>query len=518
MTVPESSPPSLRVLLRAATARDGAMASDILQRGGIETCICRDAEAVVSEMTQGAGALLLAEETLSEPGAAALIAELSIQPPWSDLPVLVLARQGATSRAVVDALELSANVTVLERPMRVASLISLVRSALRARQRQYELSALLDGLREEDQRKTEFLATLAHELRNPMAPLSTALAILRRMPADAAETRRYYEVMDRQLRHMVRLVDDLMEISRVTRAQIDLRREPLAIDEVIREAVELSKPLMDAGQHALHVHSPDKELKVNGDRVRLVQVFSNLLNNAAKYTQESGRIDLWVEADGGDVRIRVEDNGVGIPEDMLDSVFGMFVQVNGTARAAQGGLGIGLTLVRNLVELHGGSVDASSAGRGQGTQVTVRLPRRLQVGMTDGEAAADPEELRVDGKILVVDDNRDAADSLAAVLALMGARTCVAYDGADALAKAAELRPSIAILDIGMPMMDGFELARRLRADPMHSHLALVALTGWGQSTDRARIASAGFQRHLLKPVDMDDLTSALQHLSSQAG
>lgn len=510
------APSQSRVLLRAATGRDALMASDILGRAGIATLRCVNMQAVVAELEHGAGALLLAEEALSDPGAGELIRALSSQPAWSDLPLLVLARQGASSRGIIEAMDMPANVTVLERPMRVASLITVVRSALRARQRQYQLRSLLDGLRETDQRKTEFLATLAHELRNPMAPLSTALALLQRTDPDPVQARYYYELMDRQVRHMVHLVDDLMEISRVTRAQINLQEEPVAVCEVIREAVELSQPLMDAPGHQLRIHCLDPTLTVRGDRVRLVQVFSNLLNNAAKYTFENGRVDVHAERDGNLARVRIRDNGVGIPEEMLESVFGMFVQVNGTARAAQGGLGIGLTLVRNLVELHGGSVQASSPGAGLGTEVTVTLP------VLDSPIASVPgpmpepatEPLR--DRILVVDDNRDAADSLAAILEIMGACTSVAYDGEDALAKAAELQPSIAILDIGMPRMDGYELARRLRADHRHDRIALVALTGWGQDRDRERIASAGFDQHLLKPVDIDELTRALSSLSTK--
>jgi signal transduction histidine kinase/ActR/RegA family two-component response regulator len=507
----------MRVLLRAATSRDAVMATDILGRAGIATEGCDNMQAVVSELEHGAGALLLAEEALTDAGAGELIRALAAQPAWSDLPVLVLARHGVNSRGIVDAMDMPANVTVLERPMRVASLISVVRSALRARQRQYQLRSLLDGLHEADQRKTEFLATLAHELRNPMAPLSTALALLQRLEPEPGQAQHYYELMDRQVRHMVRLVDDLMEISRVTRAQIDLQQESLSICEIIGEAVELSQPLMDAPGHQLHIHCQDRSLTVRGDRVRLVQVFSNLLNNAAKYTIESGRIDVHAERHGDSVQVRVRDNGVGIPAEMLESVFGMFVQVNGTARAAQGGLGIGLTLVRNLVALHGGTVEANSPGTGLGTEVTVTLPLLETAIEVDSGAAVSSVAEELGDRILVVDDNRDAADSLAAILEIMGARTSVAYDGEDALAKAAGLQPSIAILDIGMPRMDGYELARRLRADPQHDGLALVALTGWGQDSDRERIASAGFDRHLLKPVDIAELTQTLSRLSSRS-
>lgn len=514
MMVEHPDPAQLRILLRAATAKDAVMATDVLQRAGIATHVCTDMQALVAELAHGAGALLVAEEALSDLGAAELIRELDEQPTWSDLPVLVLARKGANSRAVAVAMELPANVTVLERPMRVASLISVVRSALRARRRQYELRMVLDGLRESDQRKTEFLATLAHELRNPMAPMTTALALLTRMNPTPEQARPYYEIMDRQVKHMVRLVDDLMEVSRVTRAQIDLHLEMVTISEVIRDAVELSRPLLDAAGHHLEIIAPDSCLRVKGDSVRLTQVFTNLLNNAAKYTADCGHIRVSITRVDENVEVCVEDDGVGIPADMLESVFGMFVQVNGTARVAQGGLGIGLTLARNLVALHGGTISAESPGAGRGTLVRVSLPLLAHAAVPNALPSVAPAPLRMHDNILVVDDNRDAADSLAAVLGLLGATTTVAYDGEDALRKAASVLPSIAILDLGMPRMDGFELARRLRDDPAHEGLALVALTGWGQASDRERAASAGFDRHLLKPVDIADLTRTLEHFA----
>jgi signal transduction histidine kinase len=514
--VPAPDVRQMRVLLRTATAKDALMTTDVLGRAGIESHVCADLRQVVAELREGAGTLLLAEEILAEEGSAELIQLLTTQPQWSDLPVLVLARQGANSRAVEDAMDLSANVTVLERPMRVASLISALRSGLRARRRQYELRRVLEGLRESDQRKTEFLATLAHELRNPMAPLSTTLTLLNRLAPVPAEAKPYYELMGRQVDHMVRLVNDLMEVSRVTRAQIDLHLEDLLVTDVIAAAVEVSRPLVDAAKHHFEIHAEDASLRVKGDSVRLTQVFSNLFNNAAKYTPEGGRIDVWVERSADTVTVRVNDSGVGIPTDMLESVFGMFVQVSGTARAAQGGLGIGLTLVKSIVELHGGTVHATSSGVGRGTQVTVALPLLKVATRPKAVNGAAEAPGCVNDNILIVDDNRDAADSLAAVLELLGAQTAVAYDGEEALQKAAAMRPSIAILDIGMPHMDGCELAQRLRKDPEHAGLGLVALTGWGQSADRKRIDAAGFDRHLLKPVDIADLMKVLQQLSQR--
>lgn len=509
--------PQLRVLMRTATAKDAVMASAVLAHADIETHVCAGLPELLREIGQGAGALLVSEEMLAGHGAAELAAAVAAQPAWSDLPVLILARQGADSRAIASVMEGMANVTVLERPIRVASLVSALRSALRARRRQYELRRILEDLSEADRRKTEFLATLAHELRNPMAPLSTALAILKRKPLGPEAARPYYDLMGRQLDHMVRLVSDLMEVSRITRGKIELQLGELALDQVIRGAVELSRPLMDAGRHTLDVHIADTSLAVQGDSVRLAQVFANLLNNAAKYTPEGGRIDVFVENDGqGHAVVRVKDSGAGIPAPMLGAIFDMFVQVSGTARAAQGGLGIGLTLVKSLVELHGGTVAAKSEGANRGSEFTVSLPL-LDHGVRAGaKADASVQAMAAQHRILVVDDNRDAAESLAALLGLLGAQVAVAFNGTDALEKAEQFQPSVAVLDIGMPGMDGCELARRLRAHPQRYGIGLIALTGWGQPDDRLRIAQAGFDHHLLKPVDVEELTVALHKLEQR--
>ncbi|WP_432727368.1 hybrid sensor histidine kinase/response regulator [Variovorax sp. W6] len=515
--LPQLRDPQLRVLMRPATAKDAAMTAAVLLRAGIEAQTCAGIPELLREMGHGAGALLVSEEMLAGSGAGELAAAVAAQPPWSDLPVLILARQGADSRAINTAMEGMANVTVLERPIRVASLVSALRSALRARRRQYELRRMLDDLNEADRRKTEFLATLAHELRNPMAPLSTALAILKRKPLTSEAALPYYELMGRQLDHMVRLVNDLMEVSRITRGKIELKLDELALDKVIRSAVELSRPLMDAGRHTLEVHLAGASLAVRGDSVRLTQVFANLLNNAAKYTPEGGRIDVFLESDGhGHAVVRVKDSGTGIPAAMLDAIFDMFVQVSGTARAAQGGLGIGLTLVKSIVELHGGTVDARSDGVDRGSEFTVSLPL-LDHGVRPGAETGAPETtIAAHHRILVVDDNRDAAESLEALLELFGAQVAVAFNGPDALAKAEQFDPSIAILDIGMPGMDGCELARRLRAHARLHGIGLIAVTGWGQPDDRLRIARAGFDHHLLKPVDVDELAMALQKLDQR--
>ncbi|MDM0051584.1 ATP-binding protein [Variovorax sp. J22R115] len=502
-----------RILLRTATSRDAMMASAVLQRAQFDPAICADMADLLREMSVGAGAVMLAEEVIAGPAMAELKVALASQGPWSDLPVIVLARQGADSRAIADVMDEFANVTVIERPMRVASLVSAVRTALRSRRRQYELRRLLDSLRDADQRKTEFLATLAHELRNPLAPLSTALSLLARKKPSAEESVKYYELMGRQVEHMVRLVNDLMEVSRITRGKIELQVRPVLLDAVIDDAIELSRPLVERAGHTLSVELGGEPLVMRGDAVRLTQVFSNLLNNAAKYTPSGGRITVVARQLDRHAVVEVGDTGTGLSPDMLKSIFDMFVQVSGTSKAAQGGLGIGLTLVKSLVELHGGSVEAASEGLGEGATFTVRLPlakttspaRPRAIASQDGWAPS------IEGVVLVVDDNRDAADSLAELLGTMGAATLVAYGGEEALQLARSNDIDIAVLDVGMPGMDGCDLARHLRAEPGGAQMMLIALTGWGQQGYKERIAAAGFDHHLLKPLSLPELMTALR-------
>ncbi|KQP18746.1 ATP-binding protein [Pseudorhodoferax sp. Leaf265] len=501
-----------RVLMRAATARDALMTRAVLERAGVPVLNCTTLAALADELARGAGALVLAEEALADPAATGLTQALQRQPPWSDLPVLVLARQGADSRVVAEAMDSVANVTVIERPMRVAAFVSSVRSALRARNRQYDLRATLEGLRLADQRKTEFLATLAHELRNPLAPLQTALTLLKRKRPGPDEAVRHYDMMRRQIDHMVRLVNDLMEISRITRGKIEPDMDAIDLRQVLHDALELSRPLLDAAQHQLVLRLPDSPLPLEGDSVRLTQVFSNLLNNAAKYTPAGGHVALTAQAMDGQAIVSVQDDGIGIAPEMLDTVFDMFVQASGASKAAQGGLGIGLTLARSLVELHGGHIVAHSAGLGQGSTFTVRLPLQAAQAMeTPVDALAAPS---VALTALVVDDNRDAADSLAEFLQAIGMATAVAYSGDQALDLLPGLRPDLAILDIGMPGMDGYELARRLRRHPAGRDALLVALTGWGQERDREATAQAGFDHHLVKPLDPEQLIALVEGFS----
>ena len=361
-------------------------------------------------------------------------------------------------------------------------------------------------LEEQDRRKDEFLATLAHELRNPLAPIRTGLHFLRKGGAGEQATRTH-EMMERQLRHLVRMVDDLLDISRITLGKVELRKERIDFRTALGSALETTRPLIESANHELAVRLPADALTLDADPTRLAQILANLLNNAAKYTPSGGRIQLTAEVEGSTLLVRVSDSGIGIPAEMLPRVFDMFTQVGRSIDHSQGGLGIGLTLVRRLLEMHGGSVDAESPGINQGSTFIVKLPLAERAEAAVVETA--PAAARLARHILVVDDNTDAAESLSMLLELEGHTTRVAHDGVSALAAAAEFVPDTILLDIGMPGMNGYETARRLR-DLHGPSVRIIALTGWGAEENRRLAQEAGFDRHLVKPVDPIMLASAL--------
>jgi len=358
-----------------------------------------------------------------------------------------------------------------------------------------------EAMREADQRKDEFLATLAHELRNPLAPLRNAVEILRIARADPSTTQKALDMMDRQLRQMVRLVDDLLDVSRITTGKLAVRKGLVDLNSVMRDALETARPYVESRRHALDVQLPDTAVRVEGDATRLAQVISNLVNNAAKYTDSGGRIRVSLEVEGAEAVVRVRDTGIGLERAALHSIFDMFVQVDRSLERTQAGLGVGLTLAKRLVTLHGGTIAAESEGPGRGSEFIVRLPL---AGSTAASMAAAPVADAAPHKhrILLADDNVDFAQSLAAVLSSHGHDVRVAHDGAEALAMAARFHPDVAFLDIGMPKVHGYEVARRLREQPETADCMLVAVTGWGQEDDKRRARDAGFDRHLTKPVD----------------
>jgi signal transduction histidine kinase len=373
-----------------------------------------------------------------------------------------------------------------------------------------------DALRQADRRKSEFLAMLAHELRNPLAPIRNALEILQRSTGDGPTVTLVTEVMQRQVGQMVRLVDDLLDVSRISRGKIELRRERVDLASIVHQAVEAVRPLCERMKHELTVTLPPPPTYLTGDPSRLVQVVGNLLNNACKYTETGGRIRLSVEHRGDEAVIRVHDTGIGIAAEQLPRIFDMFTQADTSVERSRDGLGVGLTLVKHVVDMHGGTVEARSMGIGQGSEFVVRLP------LGSGPLSTSPREpsgitpmANVPRRILLVDDNLDAVDSLATLLKLTGHEVHIAHDGFGAVEAAATIQPEVILLDIGLPRLNGYEAARRIREQQQHKGLTLVAVTGWGQEEDRRRSEEAGFDAHMIKPVNFDALTQLLAELDT---
>jgi CheY-like chemotaxis protein/two-component sensor histidine kinase len=346
--------------------------------------------------------------------------------------------------------------------------------------------------------------------------MSNMLEVVKRADGDGAVLKQAHETLERQLAQMVRLVDDLLDLNRITHDRLDLRRGEVELSSVIQQAVEVARPLVDSAGHHLIVDLPDEPILLNADRARLAQLFGNLLNNSCKYTRPAGTISLSAERVGDDVEVTVKDNGAGIPQDKLNSIFDMFMQVDRTSERSQGGLGIGLTLVKRLTEMHGGSIEARSAGEGQGSEFIVRLPvlSRDEVAAQHGPDVA--SESQPQRRVLIVDDNRDSADSLAMLMQITGNKTYMAHDGVEAVEAVEKYRPEVVLLDIGLPGMDGHEVCRRVREQPWGKDIIVIALTGWGQEDDRRKSEEAGFDGHLVKPVDYDKLLELLASLTSE--
>jgi signal transduction histidine kinase len=403
---------------------------------------------------------------------------------------------------------------VQERTAELAQLNEALQVEIAERKRAEEL------LRQADRRKDEFLATLAHELRNPLSPLSAAAELIGLEPHNIDQVRELAIVLSRQTEQLVRLIDDLLDISRMSLGKLRLRREPMALGEAIATALDVSRPRIEAASHALSVSIPPQPLIVDGDKVRLSEVVSNLLINAAKYTPTGGRIELRVDRDGDQAVVRVRDNGIGIPPEMLSQIFDLFAQVDSSATRSHGGLGIGLTLVKTLVEMHGGSVEAHSAGRGCGSDFIVRLP----LAETVSPAPRKPDHVPANGsplmtlKILVVDDNQSASHLLSRLLQKLGQEVRVEHAAKTALVAVPEFQPDVVISDIAMPEVTGYQLARQIRALPSIRQPVLIALTGYGQDSDRHEAEAAGFDHHMTKPIGLPVLERLLDDLCRQKG
>ena len=629
---------ALRVFVLAPTGKDAELTYTILRRAGIDCVVCHDLKEVCDQMTDGVGAVLLAEESVMQERNRCLMEWLERQPAWSDLPILVLARPGADSQVVAQAMDQLGNVTVLESPTRVAALVSAIRTALRARKRQYQIrdhvaeqgllasivassddaiisltlegniltwnagaqrlfgytpaevigqpiaklipperegeeSTLLsrlkngervehyetlrvakDGRRidvslsvspvrdadgrviaaskvarditaqkvyeqtllEADRRKDEFLAMLAHELRNPLAPIRNSIHILRIHIQNDPSIARIGSMMERQVSHMAHLVDDLLDVSRISRGKIELQKDRVDLAVVTQHAIEASRPMIEGLGHKLVIEMPDDPIWLSADSTRVMQIIGNLLSNACKFTPRGGCLFLNVSQDTGSGVIEVQDSGIGIEPAQLSRIFEMFTQLDTSLERSQAGLGIGLTLVKNLVELHGGTIEALSGGAGKGSTFVVRLPLAAEVAPTEPKAASTDKPATSGLQVLIVDDNRDAADSLAMLLQFSGFEAKAVYNGEDAVETAVNEKFDVVLLDLGLPRLNGYDAARQIRARNSNSNLVLVALTGWGQQEDRRRSHEAGFDAHLVKPVELNHLIKLMGDLTEQ--
>jgi signal transduction histidine kinase/ActR/RegA family two-component response regulator len=507
-----------RVVILPPTRRDGEVTCQILGRSAIECVVCADPINLAAQIQGGIGVIVITDAVASDPRSTAIISALNSQPAWSDAPTILLSRADRKSPTVERLVAALTNVTILDRPTSARTLVSAVQTAIRGRRRQYQLRDQIaalqeakEALRTADQRKDEFLAMLAHELRNPLAPIRTASEILSRVFPPQLSGRAAVDVVKRQVAHLTRLVDDLLDVSRITQGRIQLQRRPLDLHSTVAQALESVEPLLVHKRHRITVSSEPGRLYVDGDSARLIQCVTNLLTNAIKYTGDGGEIAVEAKGEESSAVISVSDNGVGIAEDLMPRIFGLFVQSARSLDRSEGGLGIGLSVVEKLVGMHGGTVTASSAGPGKGATFEIRIPRidvaRLPALLSEQTDIASK-------RILVVDDNVDAASSIADLLRLDGHEVCVVYTATAAFEKFADFGPDVVLLDIGLPDMNGYQVAQRIRSTG--GGVRIIALTGYGQLEDLQRAKESGFDAHLVKPVDSDLLAKVIGAGESQ--
>ena len=493
-----------------AVGRDGPLTCGFLAEEGLDTLACRSVEELCSELLRGAGVVIIAGELLSGEAVAQLRVCIARQPPWSDIPIIVVAGTPDEGSGPITLFEDLGSVAVLHRPLSLDTLASGVHAALRARRRQYQVRDLLQQREEAERRREEFLAMLAHELRNPLAPIRTGLQVLR-LSDSKDMTARTHSIIERQVGNLSRLVDDLLDVSRITRGTILLRKERVPIFELLKQAADGHAVLAGEKGLSLVLTAPDEPLYVDADPTRLEQMVGNVLTNAIKFTPRNGVIELAAARDDGMAVIRIRDSGIGIPQHMLARIFELFAQTDRPLDRAQGGLGIGLTVVKSLAELHGGSVEARSEGDGKGAEIVIRLPIGTAMqGAACTQPPVEDDPSRRPRRILVVVDNRDAAEVLATYLRACGHTVHIAHDGGAGLIAALREQPDVVICDIGLPGVDGYEFARKLRAEPRLRRCLLVAVTGYGEARDRQRGAEAGFAHYLTKPADPREIERLL--------
>ena len=511
------TPNEERVLIFAPFGADGELAQRVLGELAIRAQVCDSIVSLCAELEEGVGAVLITEEALWDPTLACLIERFDDQPSWSSIPIVIAANidlELYKREHILRRLE-GFKVTFLSRPVVVVSLASTLRSALAARRRQYQVRDLMLNLHTELRLRDEFLATLSHELRNPLGAVRNAVQLMNMVEIDDPVLERSRDIIDRQTLDLSRLLDDLLDVARVTQGKVSLKVEEFGLRQLLEEIV---RDQREAGamHREVELELPDDELPVRGDRLRIKQVFLNLLHNADKFSDGDGEIRIRAWSDDKEIGISVRDRGIGIPRHMLDSVFHLFAQGARTDRGRRGGLGIGLTVVQGLVEMHHGRVTVSSAGRGKGSEFTVYLPRLWHP--SSGRTLEKKPEKQPDRRrrarsqnVLVIEDDVDGGASLKALLEMEGHRVTVCVDGRSGLVHARDSTPDVIILDIGLPDSNGYEIARLLRADAALANTLFIALTGFGSAADRRRAKEAGFDHHLTKPIDFDALKSILR-------
>jgi signal transduction histidine kinase/ActR/RegA family two-component response regulator len=488
------------VLIYAPSGQDAVLASKMLTLAQVDNMVVGTAAELAVQLLHSVGAVLTVEEALSSGGLKAIGEFVQSQPGWSDLPVVLLTNRGPDSLSVRQAIGVLGNVTLLERPVRTLTLITSLQSVLRARAKQYEV-------RETDRRKDEFLASLGHELRNPLAPIRTSMSVLTQLYPNHAPVKKVSDVVERQVTHLTRLVDDLLDVARINSGKIELQRATTTFGGVIGHVIELCSAAASAKGITIEQDLPTETIVLYADYARVVQIASNILSNAVKFTPPGGVIAVSARVVDGCLRIHIKDSGIGLEPAALERIFAMFEQSRPPSGQIASGLGIGLSLSRQFAEMHGGSVRAFSEGLGKGSEFVVSLPvlsaSRVPAAGADAATFADAGARP---KVLVVDDNRDAADSLQALFEMENCEVATAYDGRQAVLATEQGMPDMIVMDLGMPIMDGYEAARRIRARPGAREVLMIALTGWGQSDARQRTLEAGFDHHMIKPVDFDEI------------
>ena len=492
-------------------AADADLAVRFLQREAIEARAYANLRQLGAVLDESAGCLVLVEEALVASDIAALREAIAALPAWCDLPLILVARNvAALASATATVFPESGNVALLERPLNPHTLVSAVQVALRASGRQRQVGELIAQREQAVKLREEFIAMLAHELRNPLAPMRNALYIMRTRQLEDPVVLKSTEILDRQVNHVARLVDDLMDVARLERGKVNLQKQRIDLNRVVAAAVESCLQMVQDRGHHIAVHFGAEALPVDADSVRIEQIVCNLVHNASKFTAEPGRIRVETSVQGSMAVIAVEDQGIGFDPQTAEELFSPFLQANPTLERSPGGLGIGLTIVRRLVELHGGSVHAESPGPGKGSRFAVQIPRAAPIAaeISRAEPATGKSQPR---RVVVIEDSEDIRETLGTILAMWGHQVSMADDGMAGIDCIRAQRPDVALIDIGLPGMNGYDVARAVRRDMPEQRIRLVAITGYGQPADRARAMQAGFDAHLLKPIAPQMLKELLE-------